>query len=200
MQNVLGRDRLWADARVREGDVLRDGGVEVVAHHEHVEVLLGGVAREGQCRIGRGRQDVGVLRQGDDVRCMAAARALGVESVDDTSADGAAGVLHETALVERVGVDGDLHVELVGDLERLVDDRVCGAPILVDLEADRSGAQLLGQRLPGGGVALGQQTDIHREVLDGLEHAGQVPGPGRDRGGVGAIGGARPPSDHGGHA
>ena len=80
---------------------------------------------------------------------MTAAGALGVEGVDDSPADRAAGVLDEAALVERVGVDGDLHVELVGDFEGLVDDGVRGAPVLMDLEADRAGAQLLGQRLPG---------------------------------------------------
>ena len=90
-------------------------------------------------------------------------------------------------------MDGDLHVELVGDLEGLVDDGVRGAPVLMDLEADRAGAQLLGQRFPGRGVALAQQADIHGEVLDGLKHAGQVPGPGSDRGGVGAVAGPVPP-------
>ena len=64
----------------------------------------------------------------------------------------------------------------------------------------RAGAQLLGQRLPGRGVALAQQADVHGEGLDGLEHAGQVPRPGGDRGGVGAVGGSCPSSDHGGHA
>jgi len=39
-------------------------------------------------------------------------------------------------------VDGDLHVELVGDLEGLVDDGVRGSPVLMDLEADRAGARL----------------------------------------------------------
>src|SRR5271165_775892 len=58
MQNVLCGDRLAPDARLGEGDVFGDAGVEVVTHHQHVEVPVDGVDRVGTGRIGRRRQDV----------------------------------------------------------------------------------------------------------------------------------------------
>ena len=52
MQDVFRRDGLAPDAALGEGDVLGDVGVEVVAHHEHVEMLLQRVHRKGARRIG----------------------------------------------------------------------------------------------------------------------------------------------------
>ena len=46
VQDVLGGDRLASDAALGERDVLRDVLVEVVAYHEHVEVLIDGVDGE----------------------------------------------------------------------------------------------------------------------------------------------------------
>jgi hypothetical protein len=40
VQDVLGGDGFLADAAFGEGHVLGDRLVEVVAHHEHVEMLL----------------------------------------------------------------------------------------------------------------------------------------------------------------
>ncbi len=55
-------------------------------------------------------QVVGVGAGGDDVRCVAAPCPLGMEGVDHAVAYGAQRVFQKTAFVERVGVDGDLHV------------------------------------------------------------------------------------------
>src|SRR4051794_17671056 len=43
VQQVLRGDRRRPDAALGEGEVLRDAGVQVVADHEHVEVLVQGV-------------------------------------------------------------------------------------------------------------------------------------------------------------
>ena len=40
VQNVLGGDRLGADAALGEGDVLGDRRVEMVADHQHVQMLV----------------------------------------------------------------------------------------------------------------------------------------------------------------
>jgi hypothetical protein len=50
------------------------------------------------------------------------------------------GVLDEPALVQRVGVDHHLHVEIVGDRQTIVDRGRRGAPVLVQLH--RAGASL----------------------------------------------------------
>ena len=84
---------------------------------------------------------------GDDVGRVAAAGALGVVRVDRPAGDGGQRRVDVAGLVERVGVDGDLHARLVGDGEAGVDRRRRRAPVLVQLEAGRPAAQLLPQRL-----------------------------------------------------
>lgn len=51
VQHVLGGDGLSADAALGEGHVLGDVLGQVVAHHEHVEVLVERVTREGPGRV-----------------------------------------------------------------------------------------------------------------------------------------------------
>jgi hypothetical protein len=43
--------------------------------------------------------------------------------VDGSRADGADGVFHKAGFVDRVGVNSDLHIVLVGGLEARVDGR-----------------------------------------------------------------------------
>jgi len=52
VQDILGRDRLLADAAFGKGQVLGDRRIEMVAHHQHVEMLVDRVAGEGPRRIG----------------------------------------------------------------------------------------------------------------------------------------------------
>ena len=98
MQDVLGRDRLLADAALGECQILGDRRIEVVAHHQHVEMLVDGVARERPRRIGRGRQHILQARDLDDVGRMAAAGAFGVEGVDGAALERLDRVLDEAAI------------------------------------------------------------------------------------------------------
>ncbi len=109
-------------------------------------------------------------------------------------------VLDEARLVERVGVDRHLHVVAVGDAEAVVDRRRRRAPILVQLQAAGAGLDLLDQALGQAGIALAEEAEIHREGLGRLQHARQVPGPGRAGGGRGAGGRSGAAADHGGDA
>src|SRR6185436_7479455 len=102
-------------------------------HHEHVEVLFQRVHRERPRGVGGGGQHVLEARNLDDVGRVPAAGALGVEGVDGAALEGGDGVLHEARLVERVGVDHDLHVVVVAHGEGAVDDGGRGAPVLVQL-------------------------------------------------------------------
>ena len=71
----------------------------------------------------------------DDIRRVAAAGSFGVEAVDRPALHRGDRVGEEAGLVQRVGVDGDLDVVLVGYREARVDDRGRGAPVFVQLEA-----------------------------------------------------------------
>ena len=115
MQNVLGGDRLLADAAFGEGEVLGNAPVEVMADHEHVEMLVERVLRIGPRRVGGRGQHVGQARDLHDVGRVAAARALGVEGVDGAALERLDRVLDEAQFVQRIGVDHDLDVVIVGD-------------------------------------------------------------------------------------
>jgi hypothetical protein len=79
VETVLGGDGLGADARLGEGDILGDLRVEVVADHEHVEMLVDSVDREGARGVGRGGEDVGFAADADDVGRVATTGAFGME-------------------------------------------------------------------------------------------------------------------------
>src|ERR1700682_5323460 len=72
-------------------------------------------------------------------------------------------------------MDGDLHILRLGGREAAVDGRGRGAPILVQLEPDGAGADLLEQPLGPGTVALAGKADVERDIVHSLEHARHVP-------------------------
>jgi len=170
VQDVLGRDGLAADPAVGERDVLGDLAIEVVAHHQHVEVLVERVDGVRPGRVGRARQDVELAAHPQDVRGVAAAGALGVIGVDRPAAERGDRVVDVPRLVERVGVDRDLDVLGFGDAKAAVDRRRRGAPVLVELEADRAGADLVDQALGPRRVALAGQPDVERDRVGRLQH------------------------------
>ena len=102
----------------------------------------------------------GCETDGDDVRRVPAARALGVVRVDRAARDGGERVADEAGLVQRVGVDGELGAGLLADTQARVDDGGRGAPVLVDLEPERSAAQLGVHGVAGHRVALAEQADV----------------------------------------
>jgi hypothetical protein len=66
-----------------------------MADHQHVEMLVDRVDGVGHGRIGRRGQHVRQARGLDDVGCVAAARALGVEGGDGAALEGGDRVLDE---------------------------------------------------------------------------------------------------------
>src|SRR3546814_4479058 len=80
---------------------LRDRRVEMMAHHQHVQMLVDGVDREGHGGVGGAGDHVGETRQLQYVGRMAAARALGMEGVDGPPLEGGYGVLDKAAFVDR---------------------------------------------------------------------------------------------------
>src|SRR5579885_1504075 len=95
----------------------------MVADHEHVQMLLDGVYREGPGRIRGAGEHVGLGGNLDDVRRMPAAGAFRVEGVYRAPADGANCVFHEAGFIEGIGVNGGLNVVFVADVQAGVDYR-----------------------------------------------------------------------------
>ncbi len=162
MQHVFGGDGLPANAGFGKRHVLGDIRVEVMANHQHVQVLVDGVDRVGQRRVGGGGQNIRVRAGGDDIRRMAAARPFGVEGVDGAPGDGGQRVFDKTGLVQRVAVQRHLNIHLFSDLQRTVDGRRRRAPVFVDLKPDGTCRDLLAQRVRVGAVPFTQQANIHR--------------------------------------
>jgi len=76
---------------------------------------------------------------------MTAAGTFAVVSVNRTSLERRDARFYETRFVQRVRVNGDLHVVLVRHSEAAIDRCGCRAPIFVELQSDRSGENLIGQ-------------------------------------------------------
>ena len=129
----------------------------------------------------------GESRDLDDIRCMSATGAFGMESMNSATLEGCDGVLDEAGFVERVGVDHHLHVEVVGDGETAVDCRRGRSPILVQLERAGARPDHLFQRGRARRIAFAGKAEVHGQAVRRLDHAADVPRPRRAGGGEGAV-------------
>ena len=82
--------------------------VEVVTHHQHVEVFVDGVLGVGSSGVGGGGQHVGFTAHSDDVGGVTTSRALRVVCVDRATAEGFDGLFHTSRLIQRVRVNHHL--------------------------------------------------------------------------------------------
>ena len=135
VQEVLRGHGLRADAALGERHVLRQVEVHDMSEHGHRHALFERQGREGIGRIGRGGNDVGVGIDRQQVRRVAAARALDVVHVDDAAGHRRHRVLAEAELVDRVGVQVHGEVVAIGGDERAVDHRRARTEVFVDLHA-----------------------------------------------------------------
>ena len=127
---------------------------------------------------------------------MAAACSLGVIGVNGAAPEGGDRGFHESGFVERVGVNTDLHVVVLGNAQAAVDRRRCGAPVFVQLQSHRSADDLLGDPLGLGRVALAQEAEVQRQIVGCLEHHADVVGPRCAGGRTGAGGRAGSSAEH----
>ena len=200
MQDVLGGDGFAADARLGKGHVFGNGRVQVVAHHQHVQVLVERVDGERARRIRRRGQHVGLADGGDDVGRMAAARPFRVKRVDGAVLEGGQRVLQEAALVEGVAVQRHLDIHALGHRQAIVDGGRRAAPVLVQFQADGARAHLLFQRHWQAHIAFAHEAQVHGEGVGRRQHGVQMPRSRRAGGGGRAHGRSRAAAQHGGHA
>ena len=200
VQDVFGGNRLAANAAFGKGQVFRNRGVEVMAHHEHVHMLVECVHRVRARGVGGAGQYIGLAHHFQNIGRMATTRTFGVESVDGAALESRHRVFHKARLVERVGVDGHLRVGGFGHVQTVVNRSGCGAPVFVQLQTNRACVDLLVQRIGQGGIAFAQGAEVHREGIGRLQHAFDVPSAGCASGGKGTGGRACAAAEHGGHA
>ena len=101
---------------------------------DHLVVLVERIAPERQRRVGARADHVGHSGELQHVGHVTTAAALDVEGVDGAAGQHAQRVFHRQALVEAVGVQRDLHVELLGHVERGVEGAGVRAHVFVHLE------------------------------------------------------------------
>ena len=198
MKDILCSNSFTANPGLGEGNILGDARIEMMAHHEHIQMFIYGVDGVGPRRVRRRRQDIGLSARLDDVRCVAAPRTLGVVGVDRAPLHRGQRLLDETGLVERVRVNRHLHVHFIGDTEAAVDGGRCRAPVLVQFESDGARSNLLTQRARQACIALSEEPEIHREFVCRLQHAVDIPGARRTGGCICAGRGPRATAEHGG--
>src|SRR4051812_19250508 len=128
---------------------------------------------------------------------MAATGAFAVESVNGAPLERLDRIFDEAALVQGVGMDRHLDVQLVRYVEAGADRRGGGAPILMQLQSHHAGEHLLAQRLVRGAVSLAEKSEVHWELVRRFEHAVNVPSSRGARGGVSAVRRAGASTDHG---
>src|SRR5262245_17313097 len=115
MQNVLCRYCFFADTALGKGDILRNTTIEVMSNHDHVEGFLGRIHCVRPRRSRRSWEDICLTAHFDDVRGMPATGTFGVKGVNGSALEGCDSILDKTALVQRVGMDGNLHVHVIRD-------------------------------------------------------------------------------------
>ena len=200
MQDILGRNRLAADAGFGKGHIFGDGFVEVMADHEHIQMLVHRVYRKRPGRVGRCGQYVRFAANLNDIRGMAAPCPFGMERMNGATLDRAHGVFNKAGLVQRVGMDHYLHIHRIGDAQAAVNRGGGRAPILVQLQTGRTGQNLLLKPGGQGRVALARKGEVHRKCIGGLQHPRQMPGAGGAGGGQRAMRRAGAAADHRGQA
>src|SRR5882762_6313959 len=112
MQNVLGGNGFLADAALSKGNVLGNTSVEVMSDHYHIERLFKRIHSEGPRRSCRRWDDIRLTAHLDDVGGVAATGSFGVKGVNSSSLESCDRILDKSALVQRIGVDENLHIHV----------------------------------------------------------------------------------------
>jgi hypothetical protein len=96
------------------------------------------------------------------------------------------GVLNETGFVQGIGVQGHLHVMLLGYAEGAINGCWCASPVFMKFEAYGAGFDLLAQGVGPGRISLAEKTEINRQAVRRFEHPVNIPWPRRTSRGVGS--------------
>ena len=176
VQHPLGAHGAAADAVLHHVVVAVRMVVQAVRREDHLVVLVERVAAERERGVGAAADHVRHAGQLQHVGHVPAAAALDVERVDGAPGQHRQCVLHAEALVQPVGVQGHLHVELLGHVQRGVERTGVRAHVLVHLEADGAALhQCLHQRRRVAGRPTGQEPDVHGPLVEAVERVPQRP-------------------------
>ena len=158
VKDILCCDRFRTDTGICKSDIFRDLFVQMVAYHQHVQMLIQSIYSEWHGRVCGRRKDVRGCCCFDDVRCMSAAGTFCMICMDSSSSDGIDGVFYASAFVQSICMDGNLYIIFICHIQAMVDNCRCCAPVLMDLESHRTCFDLLDQRFFIRAVSFSEET------------------------------------------
>ena len=168
--------------------------------HHHIEGLIKRICSVWS-RWSRGRRDdVWFAAHLDNVRGVSAARPFRVKRVNGSALERGDRIFDETAFVERVCMDKNLHVHVIRNRQATVNRRGGCTPVFVKFESARPGLDLLNQTNCRARVALAEKAEVHGEGIGGLEHPLNMPRTWSTGGCIRPDGRSRPTSHHCGQA
>ncbi len=125
MQNIFRSDGFAANTRFRKRDIFRNGWVEMVAHHQHVEMFIDGIHSVRACRISRRGQHIRQPTGSDNIWCVTATRTFGVIGVNGTITNRRQCVFDKATFIQGIGVNGNLGVGLFCHIQTVINRRGC---------------------------------------------------------------------------
>src|SRR5262245_10632777 len=143
--------------------------------HHHIEGLLERIYSIGSRWSRRRWDDVWLAANLDDVRRVSATRPFGVKTVNSPALEGGDCIFDKTTLVQRIGVDENLHIHIIRDGQAAIDCRRGSTPVLMKLEGACPSLDLFNQTGCRARVALTEKAEIHGQAVGGLEHSLNVP-------------------------
>src|SRR5258708_5747683 len=177
MQDILSGDSLRTDTALGKSDIFTHMRIEMVADHQHIQVLRKSIRGKRHRRVCRRWQNIVERSNTDNIRRMPTTGSLGMIGMNGSSRNGCDGIFNKASLIDRICVNCHLHIIGISDLQARIDCSRRSPPVLVQLESTGPRAQLFSQWLNSRGITLAQEAEIERPVLNRLEHTREIPGP-----------------------
>ena len=175
VQHVLCPDCFRTDSGVCESNVFRNALVQMMAYHQHIQVLVQCVHCERHSWVCGRWQYIRSGSRFDDVRSMSAACTFCMISVDSSSCESFQCVFNASAFVQCICMDRNLHIIFISCIQAVIDSCRCGTPVFVDLQTHCACFDLFDQWSFVGAVTFAQESQVHWEFLCCFQHFFDVP-------------------------
>ncbi|MCY1244665.1 hypothetical protein D3C80_1008680 [compost metagenome] len=116
MKYVLGRNSFSSDAGLCESHIFRNFRTQVMADHQHIQMLIHGIDRIGTGRVCRRGKYIFFTRCCDNIRCVPSTSTLCMEAVNSPALHRCEGVFYKTAFVKCIAMESNLNVFFVSNI------------------------------------------------------------------------------------
>ena len=168
MENIFCGNGFRTDPGICKSYVFWDPLIQMVANHQHVQMLIQSIYCIRHGRVSRRGKYVGSCRCPDNVRGMAAAGAFCMVCMDSPSCNSYQSIFHTAAFVKSICMDGYLDVIVVGHVQAVVNGSRSRTPVFMKLQSHGSGFDLFYQSFLVRTVSFSKKTDVHRIFFTGF--------------------------------